>query len=434
MTSPRKIAFKTLGCRLNQFETDALAAQFKRHNYQVVGFTEDADIFIVNTCTVTNQGDTKSKKAINQATKRQDEPVVIVTGCMVDGQKEKLKQLNGVTYFVENARKTSIFQLVDAHFKGETVSPDDFSKDLFGFEAADETFHTRSFIKIQDGCDNFCTYCIVPKVRGRAASRPVADILDNVRKVVDFGFKEVVLTGVNVGRYHDNGTDFETLVEKIVSLPGDFRVRISSIEPEGFGDKLFDLFSHPKLAPHMHLCLQSGSDRILLLMRRFYNVTTFMSLVEKIRSRYPDFNLTTDIIVGFPGESEEDFRRTCEVTRKVGFSHIHTFKYSIRSGTRAERMTEQLPEPIKQERSRIIRNISDENKKKYRESMLGKEQTVLVERFNPKTGIAKGYGEHYIPVEFRVSDNRHNQFVKVKLESLMDGTDPVVKAILPGHP
>jgi threonylcarbamoyladenosine tRNA methylthiotransferase MtaB len=427
MSSPRKIAFKTLGCRLNQFETDALASQFKQKNYEVVGYSEDADIYIVNTCTVTDQGDTKSRKAINQATKRQDERIVIVTGCMVDAQMEKLKKLNGVTYFVGNALKTSIFQLVDAHFKGETISPYQFTKDVFGFEPANETFHTRSFIKIQDGCDNFCTYCIVPKVRGRATSRPVGDILDNIRKVVDFGYKEVVLTGVNIGRYDDYGVNFETLVERILSLPGDFRVRISSIEPEGFGDKLFDLFSHPKLTPHLHLCLQSGSDRILLLMRRFYNLTTFMNLVEKIKARYPDFNLTTDIIVGFPGETEEDFRNTCEVSLEVGFSHIHTFKYSIRSGTRAERMTEQVPESLKQERSRIIRNISDKNKRKYRESMLGKEQKVLVEKFKPGTGLAKGYGEHYIPVEFRSAENPHNQFVKVWLDAIPAGSDPIVK-------
>jgi threonylcarbamoyladenosine tRNA methylthiotransferase MtaB len=427
---PHRIAFKTLGCRLNQFETDALAAQFKRHGFEVVDYAEDADIYIVNTCTVTNQGDNKSRKAINQATKRQEEPVVIVTGCMVNGQKEKLQQLNGVTYFVENAQKTSIFQLVDAHFNGETVSPEHFGKDLFGFEAADETFHTRSFIKIQDGCDNFCTFCIVPKVRGRATSRPVEDILDNVREVIDFGFKEVVLTGVNIGRYTHNGIDFETLVEKILELPGDFRVRISSIEPEGFGDKLFSLFSHPRLTPHLHLCLQSGSDRILLQMRRFYNMTTFMGMVDMIKTRYPDFNLTTDIIVGFPGETEEDFQRTCEVACEAGFSHIHTFKYSIRSGTRAERMAEQVTEAVKQERSRIIRNISEENKRKYRLQMVGKEQIVLVEKFNPRTSHAKGYGQHYLPVEFRSTENQYNQFVKVRLDSLGTGSDPVIQGSL----
>jgi threonylcarbamoyladenosine tRNA methylthiotransferase MtaB len=425
MTTSKKIAFKTLGCRLNQFETDALAAQFRRHDFEVVDYADDADIYIVNTCTVTDQGDNKSRKAINQATKRTHEPVVIVTGCMVNGQKEKLQKLNGVTYFVENAQKTSLFQLVEAHFHGETISPGNFAGDLFAFEAADETFHTRSFIKIQDGCDNFCTYCIVPKVRGRALSRPVGDILENISTVIGFGYKEIVLTGVNIGRYDYQGTNFESLVEKIVELPGDFRLRISSIEPEGFGDKLFDLFSHPKMTPHLHLCLQSGSDRILLLMRRFYNVSTFMHLVEKIRSRYPDFNLTTDIIVGFPGETSEDFDKSCEISREVGFSHIHTFKYSVRAGTRAERMSDQIPEDVKQKRSLIIRNISEENKRKYRLSLTGNEQTVLVEKYNPKTKLARGYGQHYIPVEFRSDENPHNQFIKVKLTSLGPGADPI---------
>jgi threonylcarbamoyladenosine tRNA methylthiotransferase MtaB len=361
--------------------------------------------------------------------KRTHDPVVVVTGCMVNGQKEKLQQLNGVTYFVENSKKTSIYQLIEAHFQGETVSPDLFGPDLFGFEPADETFHTRSFIKIQDGCDNFCTYCIVPRVRGRAISRPVNDILENIKTVIGFGYKEIVLTGVNIGRYDHEGIDFETLVEKILNLPGDFRLRISSIEPEGFGDKLLDLFAHPKMTPHLHLCLQSGSDRILLLMRRFYNVTTFRNLVDKIKRRYPDFNLTTDIIVGFPGENEEDFRMTCEISKELGFSHIHTFKYSTRTGTRAERMAEQVSEAVKQERSLIIRKISDDNKRKYRNSMIGKEQTVLVEKYNQKTGLAKGYGEHYIPVEFKATGNVHNQFVKVKLDSVGPGTDPVISAL-----
>lgn len=426
MSSNRKIAFKTLGCRLNQFETDALAAQFQRHDYQVVDYADNADIYIVNTCTVTNQGDAKSRKAIHQATRRNHQPVTIVTGCMVNGQREKLQKMEGVTYFVENAYKSSIFQIVDAHFNGETVSPEHFEKDLFGFEAADNTFHTRSYIKIQDGCNNFCTFCIVPKVRGRAISRPVDNILQNIKEVIHHGFKEVVLTGVNIGRYEADDVNFEGLVEKILDLPGDFRVRISSIEPEGFGDRLFDLFQHPKLTPHLHLCIQSGSDRILLLMRRFYNVTTFMHMVERIKGRYPDFNLTTDIIVGFPGETEEDFQKSCQIATEVGFSHIHTFKYSVRSGTRAERMPEHIPEKVKNERSHIIRKISEENKRKYRTSLIGKEQTVLVEKYNPRTRVARGYGEHYIPVEFKSMEDVHNRFVKVRLESSGPSTDPVV--------
>jgi len=295
------------------------------------------------------------------------------------------------------------------------------------FEAAHNTFHTRSYIKIQDGCDNFCTFCIVPHVRGRAISRPVNDILENIRQVVDYGFKEIVLTGVNLGRYNDEDTNFESLVEQILELPGEFRIRISSIEPEGFGDKLFKLFGHPKLMPHLHLCLQSGSDRILLKMRRFYDVTTFVNMVQKIKSRYPDFNITTDIITGFPGETEEDFMESYTIARELGFSHIHTFKYSKRDGTRAARMEEHPPEKIKSERSRLIRKISEENKRKYRASFIGKEQSVLVEKFNEKTLIAKGYGQHYIPVEFRAKAGCHNNFIKLKIVGIGDGTDPVLK-------
>ncbi|MBW6460791.1 MAG: tRNA (N(6)-L-threonylcarbamoyladenosine(37)-C(2))-methylthiotransferase MtaB, partial [Bacteroidales bacterium] len=422
----KQIAFKTLGCRLNQFETDALVAQFRRNGYEVVDFADEADIYVINTCTVTNQGDAKSRKAIHQAVRRPDKPVVVVTGCMVDGQKEKLQQIEGVTYFAENARKTSLFQLVDAHFKGETISTDELGRDLFGFEPADKTFHTRSYIKIQDGCNNFCTFCIVPKVRGRAVSRPAADILENIRQVVNAGFREVVLTGVNIGRYDHDGLDFERLVEQILNLPGDFRVRISSIEPEGFGDRLFDLFSHPKLTPHLHLCLQSGSDRILLQMRRFYNVTTFLDIVNQIKNRYPDFNLTTDIIVGFPGETDADFNKTCKIVRDIGFSHIHTFKYSVRSGTRAERMPDQVPEKIRQERSRIIRDISVENKRIYRSSLIGKEQIVLVEKINPRTHHAKGYGQHYVPVEFPAGPEVFNTFARIKLTDITKDIEPVL--------
>ena len=197
-------------------------------------------------------------------------------------------------------------------------------------------------IKIQDGCDNFCTFCIVPMVRGKAVSRSEKDILENIRQVIDLGYKEIVLTGVNISRYDWEGLNFTGLLENILSLDGKFRVRISSIEPEGFGDHLFDLFMHEKLCPHLHLCLQSGSDRILMQMRRAYTLPSYMEIVEQLRTRHPLFNFTTDIMVGFPGETEQDFEATCNVIREVGFSHVHTFKYSRREGTRAARMEEQV--------------------------------------------------------------------------------------------
>lgn len=418
----KKVTFKTLGCRLNQFETDALASQFHKNGYQVVDFEDGADVVVVNTCTVTNQSDSKSKQVIRQAAQKHRDAMLVVTGCMVNNHREKLERSQpNVTWFVDNEHKSSIFSLIDGHFRGEINHPDHFDQNLFNYEPAEKTFHTRSMIKIQDGCDNFCTFCIIPKVRGRAISRPVNDILENIRKVLDFGYKEVVLTGVNIGRYDFEGTNFEDLVEKILDLPGDFRLRISSIEPEGFGDKLFDLFAHPKLTPHLHLCLQSGSDKILLKMRRMYSLKGFTDIVDKVRSRYPDFNFTTDIIVGFPGETEEDLQQTMNVVRRIGFGHIHTFKYSIRKGTRAERMDEHIPEKEKTRRSELIRNLSEEETIKYRRSMLSKTQTVLVEKIS--NGMAQGYGENYIPIKFPAHGTDTNAFVKVKMLSVDDSEE-----------
>jgi threonylcarbamoyladenosine tRNA methylthiotransferase MtaB len=418
----KKVAFKTLGCRLNQYETDALASQFDKNGYQVVDFDDDAEIVVVNTCTVTNQSDSKSNQVIKQAAKKHKDAMLVVTGCMVNNHREKLEKAQpNVTWFVDNEHKSSIFSLIDGHLKGEVNHPDHFDKNLFDYQPAEKTFHTRSMIKVQDGCDNYCTFCIIPKVRGRATSRPVSEILENIKQVVNFGYKEVVLTGVNIGRYNHEGTNFEDLVEKILELPGDFRVRISSIEPEGFGDKLFDLFAHPKLTPHLHLCLQSGSDKILLKMRRMYTLKGFTDIVEKVRKRYPDFNFTTDIIVGFPDETEEDLHQTIDVSKKIGFGHIHTFKYSVRKGTRAERMDGQIPEKEKTRRSEVIRMLAEAEKMKYRTRMLGKTQTVLVEKIND--GIAQGYGENYIPVKFPAGQIETNQFVKVKLLDVENSED-----------
>ena len=339
----RKIAFKTLGCRLNQFETDSLASEFHNAGYRLVDFEDKADVYVINTCTVTHQSDKKSRNLISQASRKPGDALVVVTGCMVNSQKEALENRDASTYFVENNRKTSIFPMVQAHYEGEILHPNSLDPDVFDFKPADRTFHTRSLVKIQDGCDNFCTFCIVPLVRGRAISRPFEKIRENILQVLDFGFREIVLTGVNIGRYVHEGTNFEYLVEKILDIPGDFRVRISSIEPDGYGDKFIELFQHPKLMPHLHLCLQSGSDAVLLRMRRMYTLSEFSSIADKFRNRHPDFNLTTDIIVGFPGETALDFQSTCDLVRDIGFSHIHTFKYSRRKGTRADRMPDQIP-------------------------------------------------------------------------------------------
>ena len=418
----RKIAFKTLGCRLNQFETDSLASEFHNAGYRLVDFEEKADVYVVNTCTVTNQSDKKSRNLINHASRRPGDALVVVTGCMVNSQKEALENRDTSTYFVENNRKTSIFPMVQAHYEGEILHPNTLDPDVFDFKPADRTFHTRSLIKIQDGCDNFCTFCIVPMVRGRATSRPFEKIRENILKVLDFGFREIVLTGVNIGRYDHEGTNFESLIEKILDIPGDFRVRISSIEPDGYGDPFIELFQHPKLMPHLHLCLQSGSDAVLLRMRRMYTLSDFRSIVDKFRNSHPDFNLTTDIIVGFPGETAADFQSTCEVVRDIGFSHIHTFKYSRRKGTRADRMPDQVPEKVKTDRSEVIRRIGEENKRQYRSALVGKTEHVLVEK--NQEGFARGYGEHYVPISFPSDQAEKNRIYPVSIKGIKDGEDP----------
>ena len=418
----RKIAFKTLGCRLNQFETDSLASEFHNAGYRLVDFEDKADVYVVNTCTVTNQSDKKSRNLISQASHKPGDALVVVTGCMVNSQKEALENRDASTYFIENNRKTSIFPMVQAHYEGEILHPNSLDPDVFDFKPADRTFHTRSLVKIQDGCDNFCTFCIVPFVRGRAISRPFEKIRENILQVLDFGYREIVLTGVNIGRYDHKGTNFESLVEKILDIPGNFRVRISSIEPDGYGDRFIELFQHPKLMPHLHLCLQSGSDAVLLRMRRMYTLSEFRSLVDKFRNRHPDFNLTTDIIVGFPGETALDFQSTCNVVKDIGFSHIHTFKYSRRKGTRADRMPDQVPEKVKSERSEHIRQIGEENKRKYRSSLLGKTERVLVEKTGD--GSARGYGEHYVPVRFPSGQAEKNRIYPVIIKGIRDGADP----------
>ena len=412
----KRVAFKNLGCRLNQYETDALVTDFSKAGYELVDYTASPDIVIVNTCTVTNQSDQKSRSVISQTVRKAKNAVVVVTGCMANNFKEKLESQENITFVVENSRKSSILTLIDAHFSGEIAHPDQLPQDVFRYEPVSKSLHTRSAVKIQDGCDNFCTFCIIPMVRGLGVSRPVAEVLESVRKTVENGFKELVITGVNIGRYEDGTVTFEKLLARILEVPGDFRVRISSLEPDGFGDDFVKLFAHPKLMPHLHLCLQSGSDKTLLRMRRMYDIAQFRKTISKFRSVYPDFNFTTDIIVGFPGETEEEFQQTLNAVAEFNFSHIHTFKYSVRKGTRAERLENHLAEKVKNERSLKVRDLSVVNKMDYFNSFIGRTQDVLIEKITQ--GIANGYGQHYIPVRFAISGVQKNTIHAVKLTEL----------------
>lgn len=417
-----KIAFKTLGCRVNLYETDALASQFKEAGYEVVDSDENADVYVVNTCTVTNQSDQKCRQAINQIRRSHPTAIIAAMGCMVNHRKQEMLNSGTIDYAIDNERKYALFSIIDSRVKGEAVDPEGFDKDLFSYRPAHSTFHTRSLIKIHDGCNNFCSYCIIPNVRGRATSRPADEIYDNIRNVVEHGFKEVVLTGVNMGRYHHNDVDFEHLIENILKIEGDFRVRISSIEPDNFSDRFLSLFNNPKLAPHMHICLQSGAENTLRDMHRHYTAAQFREMCERIKTAIPDFNITTDVIVGFPGETESDFTESAAMCKAIGFSHIHTFKYSVRTGTKAATMPNQIPETVKTERSAIIRRISAENKLDYFNRMLGKPQRMLIERVMAD-GTARGYGENYIPLRLKAKNLEKNTFVDVILDGIINKGD-----------
>ncbi len=405
----RKVAFQTLGCKLNQYETDALASRFQERGYQIVENRRPADCYIINTCTVTNKGDRKSRNAINRSVRIADgsadggavsngfseKPLVIVTGCFAESHRQELENDPRIVT-VGNEQKQSIVELADAHFAGEFLRPDELPRDVFSYGIPKQLFHTRSLIKIQDGCDNYCTFCIIPFVRGRARSRPAEAIRDELKRSIDSGYREIVLTGVNISRWIDEDLSFSRLVETLLETEGDFRLRLSSLEPDQLDSRFFELFSHPRMAPHLHMCLQSGSERILLKMRRQYSAKGYRSIARALLDRHPDFNLTTDCIVGFPGETDAEFAETVSIAKELGFTHIHTFPYSVRSGTRAERMEGHVSNAVKQERSRILREISGRNKEAYHRRMIGKQGRVLVERV--EDGTLQGYTEHYIPV------------------------------------
>ena len=402
VAAPR-VAVESLGCRLNAYESDALAADFAARGYRVVPPGEPAEVVVVNSCTVTDQADRKSRNALYRAGRSGGpRPLVVATGCMATGQREAVAAVAGVDYVVDNRNKAGIAALVDAHRAGELAAADGLPAGPFAYGGGEHAARARRFLKVQDGCDNRCSFCIIPFVRGRAVSRPLAAILDEARRVIDNGFHEIVITGVNLGRYRHGGAGFAAMLEALLSLPGDFRVRLSSLEPDREVAPAIELLADDRLCPHLHLCLQSGSDRVLLAMRRLYDLLTFERLLERARSIRPGLNATTDVLVGFPGEEDDDFAETCRAVRRLGFTHCHTFRYAKRAGTRAARMAEQVEEGVKQRRSAAVRRLAARNRDAYVRGMTGARQRLLVE--SVRDGVARGYGECYVPIEAPCAD------------------------------
>ncbi len=400
----KKKTFKlaTLGCRTNQYETQGFRDQLLAIGYVEAGEGEEADLCIVNTCTVTESADQTSRHQIRKLVRQNPEAQVVVTGCLAERKPELIQQIGGVSKVVSNKEKEL---LVEKLFP--EIDVPEFS--IKNFEA-----HTRAFVKVQDGCNSFCTYCIIPYVRGRSRSKQIPGILKEIEQLVISGYKEVVITGINVGDFQDEDKGLADLIREVDQVEGIERVRLSSIDPDEVDDKLMDVIINGKKTCHsLHLVLQSGSNVVLKRMNRKYTRQIFLESVEKLKKAAPDFTFTTDVIVGFPGETETDFEETLKVIREVKFAKVHMFPYSRRERTRAFDYPNQVPEALMQSRKSELLRLSEEMSFQLRHTYVGREMSILTE--NGEGDSLLGHTENFLPVKLKGSGFKPNELVRVKL-------------------
>ena len=413
----RKVAFFTLGCKVNQYETNGMAQRLM-DKYEVVEPEEKADIYIINTCSVTNMSDRKSRQMIRRAKEMNKDAFVIVVGCYAEVAKEEIEKIDEVDLVLGNHQKANIDKYIEAYFDGKNINDTAIENYFYDFGSITYTEKTRAVIKVQDGCNNFCTYCIIPYARGRICSRKPESVIDEITKIANEGIKEVVITGIQVSAY---GKDFDNeyrlidLLEKINKIDGIERIRLGSIEPLMITDEFCDRARKiEKLCHHFHLSLQSGCDKTLKEMNRKYTTDQFRDVVRRLRNLYDDVILTTDIIVGFPNETDEDFEKTYEFLKEIKFYKMHVFKYSPRKGTVAAKMKNQIPAEIKDARSKRLLQLSNENESNYFDEYVGKQIRVLVEE---KDGdYIKGHTGNYIVVKTVGDENDLENFVDVIAE------------------
>ncbi len=402
-----KIAFETLGCKLNQAETETLARNFSDAGHELVKQIEDADIYILNTCTVTQTADSKSRHLIRQARRRNPDAQIIVTGCYAERVPLDLENLDEADMVVGNQGKTSLIKLLER--EGYLTKNRSRSS-----SRADSIFRTRAFIKIQDGCQNFCAYCIVPYVRAHEKSEPDIEVIEQVKQRVKEGYQEVVLTGTRVGAYNYNCLSLKDLVERILSETDIRRLRLSSLQPQEISIELLKLWQDNRLCPHFHLSLQSGSDSVLKRMRRRYTSGEYEKMAATIRALVPNVAITTDIIVGFPGETDKEFEESLNFCHRLNFARIHVFPFSPRSGTEAAGMEGQVPVKIKKERTRLMLEVAEKSARNFKEQFNGEELDVLWEKQTGQ-GVWSGVTGNYIRVYKNERNNITNKLSAVKL-------------------
>ena len=407
-----RVGVCTLGCKVNAYESEFIISLFKNHNYEICDFNEVCDIYVINTCTVTNNSDSKSRKMINHARKLNKDACLVVCGCFVESAKDY--DFKDVDIVIGNYNKSKIVELVEEFFieKKQIKLNDNIMlcpfEDMF---ITNSYSHTRAFVKIQDGCENYCSYCIIPFVRGRCRSKDKDKVLDEIKALVNNGFKEIVLTGIHTGNYGvDLGIKFSSLLEEILKIEGLKRLRISSIEITELDDKFFKLLENKVICDHLHIPLQNGSEKILKLMNRKYDKKYFLDVINKIRKIRPDISITTDVIVGFPFETEEEFLENLDFIKEINFSKVHVFPYSKRNGTKAARMDNQVDGITKKSRVKRLIALSDELELSYRNKFIDKDLDVLIERY--ENGISYGHTSNYLYL--KINDKlEENEIVNV---------------------
>ena len=428
-----KVAFTTLGCRTNQHDTAEMQVILKKEGYAIVDSSETADIYVINTCTVTARSDYSSRLAAKKSLAINENATVIFTGCYAQLNPEDSSKMEGLDIVLGNADKLKIAEVLKAKLKNDSLQKESSLAEVYMSDIhADREFQTlpvtqfqgrtKAFIKVQTGCDESCSFCTVVRARGSSASDTRENILDNVRHAIDGGYKEITLTGINLGTwgmdFHLKET-FSSLVEDIANLNGNFRVRLSSINPMEIDDHLIELISqHEKICPHLHIPLQSGDTEVLSKMRRNYNAKQYEHIVRRASEKISPLGLGADVIVGFPGESEVSFEHTRKLIEELPFSYLHVFSYSPRSGTEAHNFKNNIKNITKKERNLILNDLVKEKARQFYKSFIGKKVTVLVEERKQADGVLKGYSEHYIPVSIDTEGFLQNQLVSVLITEI----------------
>lgn len=410
-----RIALDALGCKLNQAEIELLAKQFTDAGYRLVSPDDGADIYILNTCTVTHIADRKSRHWLRMAHRRNPDALLIATGCYAERASQELAQISGVDLVLGNNEKSHLLQLLEE--SGRLSRPACVQGDLTG--SSHTGFRTRAFVKVQDGCNNLCSYCVVPLVRSREKSLPVDQVVAEVSHRIANCYKEVVLTGVKIGSYSYSGVNLRRLLEHILAETDIVRLRLSSLQPQEISPEFIALWRDNRLCRHFHLSLQSGSDAVLRRMKRRYSVSDYLQSGALIRAQVPEAAITTDVIVGFPGETSAEFEQSYKFCQKLEFARIHVFTYSPREGTQASRMPEPVEDRVKKQRSQRMLALAKESAQNFSQQFLGKTMPVLWEK-QSGDGLWSGLTDNYIRVYTKSNEDLTNKLLPVKLVELFN--------------